>query len=95
MTGHRAETTEQARRYVDSLNTQQREALARHGYNPDLPPRGVSGPPEAFTGANGIPLRNHICELDGVEIDGHGGTDLDAGSTSCIYCDYLGRNPRP
>ena len=97
MTDHQAETTERARRYVHGLNAQQQDALARRGYNPDLPPRGVSGPPGAFTGAHSIPLRNHVCELDGVEIDGHGGSGLDPGSTCCIYCDYEGPNlsPRP
>ena len=93
VTDHRAEATERARRYVHGLNAQQRYALSRHGYDPDLPPRGVSGPPGAIKGARDICLRNHVCELDGVEIDGHGGTDLTPGSTSCIYCDYERPNP--
>jgi hypothetical protein len=75
------------------MNAEQRAALARHGYDPDLPARGVSGPPGTIRGANGVLLRNHVCELDGIEIDGHEGSDLDPGSTSCIHCDYEGPNP--
>ena len=77
-------------------------ALKRHGYNPALPPRGVSGPPGELGGyriknVDGepfyFPLRNHVCELDGVEVDGHERSDLDPSSTSCIHCDYKGPNP--
>lgn len=55
-----------------------RALLARHGYDPDLPARGVTGPPGEFRG-----LRNHVCELDGVAIDGHSDPDR---SGLCIYC---------
>lgn len=75
------------------VTPEQREALVRHGYDPDLPPRGVSGPPGTIEGAHGVLLRNRVCELDGVEIDGHEGSDLDPGSTSCIHCPYEGPNP--
>jgi hypothetical protein len=87
-------TEETARALVESLTEDQRAALARHGYDPDLPPRGVTGPPDEVTnGAHGIRLRNRVCELDGIEIDGHAGSDLDPGSTSCIHCPYEGPNP--
>ena len=76
------------------LTTEQREALTRHGYDPDLPARGVTGQPEQVTvGAYGIRLRNRVCTLDGIEIDGHEGSDLDPNSTCCIHCDYEGPNP--
>lgn len=93
MSDHRNEMIRRAREYVNGLTNSQRNALTRHGYDPDVPPRGVSGPPGMFTGAYGTPLRNHVCTLDGVEIDGHCGSDLDPGSTSCIHCDYEGPNP--
>lgn len=70
-----------------------RVLLARNGYDPDLPPRGVSGPPGVIEGAGGVLLRNRVCVLEGVLIDGHEGSDLDPGSTSCIHCDYEGPNP--
>lgn len=92
---NQAETTEGARRYVDGLNAQQRDALTRYGYTPTSRREASADHHERFTGAHRIPLRNHVCELDGVEIDRHGGTDLNAGLTSCIYYDYEGRNPRP
>jgi len=38
-------------------------------------------------------LRNWVCELDGIEIDGHEGSDLDPVSTACIHCPYEGPNP--
>ena len=77
-------------------------ALERHGYDPLLPPRGLTGPPGRIAGASVawidgmpvcIPLRNRVCVLDGVVVDGHEGSDLDPGSTSCIHCDYEGPNP--
>lgn len=79
-----------------------RALLARHGYDPDLPPRGVTGPPGMVINGHGrdetgrmvpMKLRNRVCELEGVLIDGHEGSDLDPGSTSCIHCDYEGPNP--
>lgn len=71
---------------------EERTALIRHGYDPDLPPRGIAGPPGTIKGAVEL-LRNHVCVLDGLEIDGHEGDDLDPGSTRCIHCDYEGPNP--
>lgn len=79
---------------MDELTEEQRSALIRHGYNPDLPRRGVAGPPgEVITTFDGLQLRNRVCYLDAVEIDGHEGSDLDPGSTTCIHCDYEGPNP--
>jgi hypothetical protein len=51
---------------------EKREIIIKHGQNPDLPPRGVSG---------GIPpkgLRNWICEVDGHEDPDNSGL--------CIHC---------
>jgi hypothetical protein len=83
------------------LDVEQHAALVRHGYDPALPPRGVTGGPERVRvsyqteplgeGWPGWPyLRNHVCELDGIQIDGHEMGDLDPvgpGST-CLHCDY-------
>jgi hypothetical protein len=67
-----------------------RALLAKHGYNPDLPARGVAGPPGQVIDGRGshapgqiIKLRNHVCALDGVIIDGHSDPDNNGG---CIYC---------
>lgn len=89
--------------YTIDLSPEAWAALERHGYDPTLPPRGVSGPPGRIDGldnyraADGtrvsVPLRNRVCELDGIEIDGHAGSDLDPGSTMCIHCPYEGPNP--
>lgn len=73
---------------------EQEAALRRHGYNPDLPARGVSGPPGEFPGYRStglrvgdglVPtmLRNHVCALDGVVIDGHSDPDRNG---LCEYC---------
>ena len=79
---------------IAGLTEEQRAALVRHGYDSDLPPRGVIGPPEQVTVAlDGTRIRNRVCYLDGVEIDGHEGSDLDPASTACIHCDYEGPNP--
>jgi hypothetical protein len=69
--------------------------LIRHGYNPDLPPRGLSGAPDEVIKVRKLPdvdgqpqwteLRNRVCTLDGVEIDGHEGSDLDPGG-ECLHC---------
>lgn len=76
------------------MDEEARLALIRHGYDADLPPRGVTGPPsQVIETWGGLRLRNRVCELDGVEIDGHEGSDLDPGSTACIHCDYEGPNP--
>ena len=69
--------------------SEQRRALIRHGYDPDLAPRGVAGPPgevtEGWEDCERVLLRNRVCELDGIEIDGHETSDLDTSST-CIHC---------
>jgi hypothetical protein len=64
-------------------------ALARHGYDPDLPARGVTGPPaETITNTvTGVTLRNRVCFLDGIEIDGHEVSDLDPNG-GCIHCEW-------
>jgi hypothetical protein len=89
-------------RYTIDLEPEAWLALLRHGYDPILPPRGVSGPPGRIGGFRigehdgkpvYMPLRNRVCELDGIEVDGHEGSDLDPGSTVCIHCDYEGPNP--
>lgn len=86
------------------MTPEQRAALVRHGYDPDLLPRGVTGgpgrirvsfapvpPPGAWAGWPY--LRNRVCVLDGIVIDGHEGSDLDPTSTVCTHCDYEGPNP--
>jgi hypothetical protein len=72
-----------------------RALLAKHRYDPDAVPCGSTYRPLTSTYRNsaGVLLRSHVCELDGVPIDGHEGSDLDPGSTSCIHCDYEGSNP--
>jgi hypothetical protein len=68
-----------------------RELLGKHGYNPDAQPSGMSsstGSRETWTGAHGILLRYWVCQLDGILIDGHEGSDLDPGSTDCIHCGH-------
>jgi hypothetical protein len=63
-----------------------REALVRHGYDPDARPSGAIGdPPATWRGWNDVLLRQHVCELDGIEIDGHVDSDLDPGG-GCMYC---------
>jgi hypothetical protein len=80
--------------WAKHLDVDQFSALVRHGYDPHLPPRGTTGrPDEVIVGARGIRLRNRVCVLDGIEIDGHERSDLDRGSTSCIHCEYEGPNP--
>lgn len=65
----------------------EREALlAKHGYPPDALPRGVTGEPGfSFVNRQGIKLRNWVCVLEGVVMDGHEGSDLDPGG-GCIMC---------
>lgn len=68
------------------LNQKQREALSRHGYDPDALPSGISGgAPRTWRGYNDVLLRQHVCDLDGIEIDGHEGSDLDLGG-GCMHC---------
>ena len=88
-------------RYTIDLSPEAWDALQRHGYDPRLPPRGVAGPPGdvgtfvACVDGRDVrfPLRNRVCELDGIEVDGHEGSDLDPTSTACIHCDYEGPHP--
>jgi hypothetical protein len=82
---------------MGGMEQTQRDLLERHGYDPDLLPRGVGGGPERVRvsyakepggsgGWSGWPyLRNRVCYLDGVEIDGHEASDLDP-LGSCIHC---------
>lgn len=72
-----------------------RALLAKHGYDPDAMPCGTTYRPATSTYRNiqGVLLRSYVCELEGVQIDGHEGSDLDPGSTACIHCDYEGPNP--
>ena len=71
-----------------------RTLLAKHGYEPDLRARGAAGPPgEVIDGWGSIgpfpgtivrmKLRNHVCALEGVIVDGHSDPDR---SGACIYC---------
>ena len=80
--------------YTIDLTTEAWVALVRHGYDPSLPRRGVPGPPGRIDGRTiarvdgqliHLPLRNHVCELDGVEVDGHVVSDLDSGG-DCMFC---------
>jgi hypothetical protein len=64
--------------------------LTEHGYNPALSPRGISGGPGEFDGYRvegnvTVPckLRNWVCVLDGVLIDGHSDQD---NTGLCVYC---------
>lgn len=80
------------------LSDEKRAALRRHGYPDDLQPRGVTGKPGdripgrgRLTPDNSGPfvsmwLRNRVCYLDGIRIDGHEGSDLDPGEPRCIHC---------
>lgn len=73
-----------------------RELLIGHGYDPDASPSGVPGPPRTWQGtrvvstdpyvAEPVTLRPHVCQLDGVLIDGHEASDLDPGG-GCMLCD--------
>jgi hypothetical protein len=68
-----------------------RALLVKHGYPPDLPPRGVTGPPgEIVNGYKSragqiVParLRNWVCTLEGVIIDGHSDQD---NTGLCMLC---------
>ena len=77
-----------------TVTAEARDALTRHGYNPDALAGGVSTRPGSsnatatWRGAQGTLLRYHVCYLDGIEIDGHEFSDLDPGSNNCLHCDY-------
>ena len=78
------------------MKPEQRAALQRHGYDPDALPCGaIYTPlwPLADSYLPGTMLRSHVCELDGILIDGHEGSDLDYASTRCIQCGDEGDNP--
>lgn len=65
--------------------------LAKHGYPAELRPRGVTGPPgEVISGYQNrdgkiVParLRNWVCVLEGVIIDGHSDQD---NTGMCVLC---------
>ena len=90
-------------KWYRKMKPEQYAALQRHGYDPDALPCGATytrSPTRTWplTGMAdeyppGTMLRSHVCELDGILIDGHEGSDLDPGSTSCIHCDYEGDHP--
>lgn len=69
------------------MRDEQRAALVAHGYNPDAAPSGVSHAGDTMTwpGVGGVLLRYHVCELDGMVIDGHEGSDLDP-EYGCLHC---------
>ncbi len=66
-------------------------ALRDAGYDPALPVLGIAGPPGVVLAV--VPSRYHVCQLDGVEIDGHERSDLDIASTACLHCQFEGSNP--
>lgn len=73
------------------IGDEEKAALRRHGYAPDVPCRGVGGDTSIFLANDarfdgGYYLRNRICELDGILIDGHEASDLDPGG-GCLHCD--------
>lgn len=72
------------------MRDEQRAALAAHGYDPDAAASGVSSAGDTMTwhGFGGVLLRYHVCELDGILIDGHEGSDLDPGSPGCLHCPH-------
>jgi hypothetical protein len=70
------------------------QALRRHGYPADYAPRGVTGDPgfsfrSSMRDPDGelvdVMLRNRVCQLDGIEVDGHAPSELDPGG-GCMYC---------
>jgi hypothetical protein len=72
----------------DPLSDEQKAALERNGYDPAAAPRGVTGDPGfTFRDLNGTLIRNRVCYLDGVKIEGHSGSDIDY-CGCCIHCDY-------
>lgn len=61
---------------------QRRMLLAKYGYDPDLPARGVAGAPDEDAERQ-YGVRNHVCWLENVVIDGHSDPER---SGLCIYC---------
>lgn len=76
-----------------NFTEEQIQTMIDHGYEPRAAPRGMSGPPVVYYIHGGVRggvfLRNRICKLNGVLIDGHEGSDLDPGG-GCIHCGYEG-----
>jgi hypothetical protein len=70
----------------DPLSDEQTDALRRHGYNPDYPPRGSGGAADSnYKTLDGGWTRPRVCFLDGIEIEGHEPSDLDP-LGPCIHC---------
>ncbi|MET8648380.1 hypothetical protein [Nocardia aurea] len=72
------------------IGDEEKAALRRHGYAPDVPCRGVGGDTSIFITNDarfdgGYYLRNRICELDGILIDGHESAEGDSGD-GCADC---------
>lgn len=80
---------------ADDLSAEQRAALERHGFDSHAWPCGTQYSPvtSTYRNINGELLRSHVCELEGIEIEGHETSEWDPGSSSCIHCDYEGPNP--
>lgn len=74
------------------LTAEQRELLIKHGYDPNAAAAGIAvnvrrgQKPDTWRGAYNVLLRHRVCELDGILIDGHEGSDLDPGDPTCIHC---------
>jgi hypothetical protein len=97
-------------RYVIDYTREQWLTLVRHGIDPTHPLYVDGGltvvgtvPPAQGNGflVVDVPRRKRVCELDGVEIDGHAPSDLDP-CGGCLYCgkediygdeDYLAEDP--
>lgn len=71
---------------LPDLSEEQRAALARHGYDPDIAPSGRAGPPSRYLSAANVWIRPHVCQLDEIEIDGHELSDLFPEDAICIHC---------
>lgn len=79
---------------ISRLSPEQRDLLESHGYASQAAPRGVSGGPDMlffsyFTRLPSVFLRNRVCKLAGVVIEGHETSDLD-NELRCIHCGYEG-----
>lgn len=83
-------------RYEINLTAEQWLLLVKHGHDPLLPPNGMRST-EPHVVLHGLligyvdgrpvyePLRRGVCELEGVEIDGHEPSDLDPFG-GCMHC---------
>ena len=79
---------------TSGLSQEQRDLLVSHGYAVQAAPRGISGGPDMlfysdFRSRPGVFVRNRVCKLAGVLIDGHERSDLD-NEWCCIHCGYEG-----